>query len=201
MEKDEWESHGQLPIELSGVRLATLTVPYTVSPKTGLASSVSLSWPPKQVPSRFMDQDPRMMVMPGMMSGTPSLVSGGIPGNMPLMQGPPGMMGVQGMMSGGYPPQTGPFAINPYMDPMMMKDMREAMAEIQAGYVKIGKKNTYSNFSLNTIYLQKQNSTSGAGYSKESISSFKSCVIQRSRCICESKHSSFGADSKGSRRR
>ncbi|XP_078481129.1 kelch-like protein 9 isoform X2 [Ciona intestinalis] len=62
--KDQWENPGNLPIELSGVRLANLTIPYTVSPRSGLTqgSHVPLSWPPKPGQARFMEQDPRMMM-------------------------------------------------------------------------------------------------------------------------------------------
>jgi len=49
--KDQWSIAGNIPIELSGVRLATLTIPYSVSAKSGLvsASHVPLSWPSRNV--------------------------------------------------------------------------------------------------------------------------------------------------------
>lgn len=59
--KDSWSIAGNIPIELSGVRLATLTIPYSVSAKSGLVtgSHVPLSWPSRQ--ALLSEQDPRLM--------------------------------------------------------------------------------------------------------------------------------------------
>ncbi|XP_076817499.1 kelch-like protein 9 isoform X2 [Clavelina lepadiformis] len=78
--KDSWENHGNLPIELSGVRLSTLTIPYTISPRSGLTtgSHVPLSWPSRQMPSQLMEQDPRMMMGNALFNtgGQPQMLSG-----------------------------------------------------------------------------------------------------------------------------
>jgi len=57
-QKDQWSIAGNIPIELSGVRLATLTIPYSVSAKSGLVSGshVPLSWP-RQHPHLVSEQD------------------------------------------------------------------------------------------------------------------------------------------------
>ena len=56
-QKDQWSVAGNIPIELSGVRLATLTIPYSVSAKSGLVSGshVPLSWP-RQHPHLVSEQ-------------------------------------------------------------------------------------------------------------------------------------------------
>jgi len=60
--KDTWFIAGNIPIELSGVRLATLTIPYSVSAKSGLVtgSHVPLSWPGRPT-NMIPDQDPRFL--------------------------------------------------------------------------------------------------------------------------------------------
>nr|XP_039263069.1 kelch-like protein 9 [Styela clava] len=115
--KDTWENAGNLPIELSGVRLTLITIPYSVSPRNGLVSGghVPLSWPPKQVPGRFMEQDPRMMM--GGMAGMPL---------MGAMMSMPGGFPSTGQM---YHPGTQP--MSGFLDPTTLQDMREAMANIK----------------------------------------------------------------------
>lgn len=70
--KDSWESPGSLPIELSGVRLVTLTIPYAVSPRTSSLPGTHnpLAWPAKDArlmmgANQMLQQGPMSMSFPG----------------------------------------------------------------------------------------------------------------------------------------
>lgn len=116
--KDMWEGAGNLPIELSGVRLTSITIPYSVAPRSG--AHVPLSWPPKQVSGRFMEQDPRILM--GGMAGMPLMT--GLPG---IGVPPGGFPGIGSAYHPGAQPMTG------FMDPLAMQEMREAMANMNMG--------------------------------------------------------------------
>lgn len=105
-----------------------------------------LSWPPKQVSGRFMEQVYRNMsqyyslilnflITFDLLIQDPRLTMGGM-GGMPLMSAMSGM----GMTPGGFPsaPASGNAGFVPgaqpmsgFLDPNTLQDMREAMANIK----------------------------------------------------------------------